>query len=224
MKRKHHWYTFLCLAPVVLFIPSIKLFNVSARGRVCDRIWKWPVQSSASLQCSSSVFICRVSHRLCPCSPVCISTDRLFVHLELSAPTEYKRTHQKTLWGCFSSLKLGFSSQPSWAEVHSATQYEQRGAYSCSTSSILETVRCRNWILYLEPTTRGWTHFCRLCEPEPGIQMQTVWLVNGQSVKITFLDKGTFVRFCLWQERADTTEGILCLALCASLVPSAEHF
>lgn len=102
---------------------------------------------TASLPWSSTIFICRVSHRLCPCSPVCISTDRLFVHLELSAPTEHKRTHQKTLWGCFSSLKLGFSSQPSWAEVKSANQYEQSSAYSCSTSSILETDRCRSWML-----------------------------------------------------------------------------
>lgn len=55
---------------------------------------------------------------ICPRSPVCISTDRLFVHLELSDPTEHK--DQKTHWGCFSSLKSVFSSHPIWAGVHGA--------------------------------------------------------------------------------------------------------
>lgn len=117
---------------------------------------------TASLPCSSTAFICRISVRV---PPVCISTDGLFVHLEQSDPTEYKRTHQKTLWGCFSSLKSTFSSHPSWVEVQ-ITECERRRAFSCSTLSILETDHCFNTegTVYLEPATWGRTHFSvRLC-------------------------------------------------------------
>lgn len=92
------------MEPVVLF----------TRGaRACDLIcWALPVRLSAEYL---STF------------PLCISTDGLFVHLELSDPTEHK--DQKTLWGCFSSLKSVFSSHPIWAEVHGADQSGNGGAH-----------------------------------------------------------------------------------------------
>lgn len=123
-----------------------------------------------------------------------------------------KEQIRKHFQACFSSLKLGFSSQPSWPEVHSANQYEQSGAYSCSTSSLLETDRCRSRMLstpkgpyIFRVGNKGGGHISvALCEPGPGRQLQTVCLANGQLTKITLWDKGRFVRFCLWQGREDT--------------------
>lgn len=123
----------------------------------------------AWLSCSSSVFICGVSHRLCPCSPVCISTDRLFVHLELSAPTEYKRTHQKNTLGLFFQLEVGvfFSTKLGWSAQCKSVWTEERilpqhFKYPRNRSLQERDAVNTEGILYLEPATRGWTHFCSI--------------------------------------------------------------
>lgn len=127
--------------------------HISARNRWSDS----PEEPERVIECVWSS-----RQNICPRSPVCISTDRLFVHLEPSDPTEYK--DQKTLWGCFSSLKSFFFLliQSGLKCTVQTTEWERRSARSCSTWSILVTGAGRRQHGYWEPATRGWTRFCSI--------------------------------------------------------------
>lgn len=109
-------------------------------------------------------FWCSYLQNICPRAPVCISTDRLFVHLELSNPTGRRvisikiRKHFGAVfpaWSwCFLLIRSGLKC------TVQITECERRSSYSCSTWSILVTDLCE--LGHRGPATWGWTHFCRI--------------------------------------------------------------